>query len=247
MSLEPLTDDTLLDGRVALRQPTVGYRTAIDPVLLAASVHAAPGETVLDAGCGVGAAALCVAVRLPQVRVVGIERDRNLVDLARRNAEASGVGGRVDFVCGDMAAPPPALPAHGFDHVIANPPHLERDGGRASPHAGKRAATVETDLALGDWITACAHVVRHKGTVTLVHRADRLDALLAEARGRLGEVVVFPLWPGAAKPAKRVIVRGRRGVATPMRLAAGLALHEADGRFTPAADAILRHAQELIL
>ena len=36
-----VTDDSLLGGRVALRQPAEGYRVAIDPVLLAAAVPAA--------------------------------------------------------------------------------------------------------------------------------------------------------------------------------------------------------------
>jgi tRNA1(Val) A37 N6-methylase TrmN6 len=67
-----LTEDTLLGGRVRLRQPASGYRVAIDPVLLAAAVPAVSGETALDIGCGTGAAALCLAVRVPGVRVIGI-------------------------------------------------------------------------------------------------------------------------------------------------------------------------------
>jgi tRNA1(Val) A37 N6-methylase TrmN6 len=50
----------------------------------------------------------------------------------------------------------------------------------------------------------------------------------------------------AGKPATRVIVRGRLGRRTPLSLAAGLILHEADGRYTAAAEAVLRHAQPLI-
>ena len=63
MSLGPLTEDRLLGGRVVMRQPASGYRAATDPVLLAACVAARPGMRVLDAGCGAGAAALCLADR----------------------------------------------------------------------------------------------------------------------------------------------------------------------------------------
>ena len=53
-------------------------------------------------------------------------------------------------------------------------------------------------------------MVRPKGTLSVIHRADRLDALLAALAGRLGGTIVYPLWPGpGAKPAKRVVVRGR--------------------------------------
>ena len=84
-------------------------------------------------------------------------------------------------------------------------------------------------------------------TVTVIHRADRLDALLAQLSGRAGEIVVFPLWPGAGKAAKRVIIRARKGTATPTRLSPGLVLHEPDGRYTAAADAVLREGAGLAL
>ena len=53
-----LTRDAFLGGRLYLWQPRTGYRAGVDPVLLAASVPARRGESVLDLGCGVGTAAL---------------------------------------------------------------------------------------------------------------------------------------------------------------------------------------------
>ena len=94
------TEDTLLDGRVRLLQPTEGYRVAIDPVILAAAVPATPGERVLDLGSGTGAAALCLAVREPGCRISGLERELALVRLAQSSAELTGVAGRVDFMMG---------------------------------------------------------------------------------------------------------------------------------------------------
>jgi tRNA1(Val) A37 N6-methylase TrmN6 len=60
-------------------------------------------------------------------------------------------------------------------------------------------------------------------------------------------VVIFPLWPRAGKPASRVLVRARKQIAAPARLAAGLVLHEPDGRFTAAAEAVLRGGEGLVL
>ena len=53
------TEDSLLGGKIMMRQPVQGYRVAIDPLLLAASISVEPGESVLDVGAGVGAAGLC--------------------------------------------------------------------------------------------------------------------------------------------------------------------------------------------
>jgi tRNA1(Val) A37 N6-methylase TrmN6 len=229
------TEDTLLDGRVRLIQPAEGYRVAIDPVLLAAAVPAGPGERVLDLGSGTGAAALCLAVREPGCRVSGLERDLALVRLAQASAERTGVAARVDFMVGDLIAPPPRLAPGSFHHVMANPPYLP-PGGAPSPQPGRAAAHVEGEAALEDWVRAALTLVRPKGTVTFVHRADRA-----------GELVLVPFWPEAGRPAKRILVRVRKGVAAPARLAPGLVLHAPGGGFTEAAEAVLRGGAGLIL
>lgn len=242
-----VSDDSLLGGRVALRQPRSGYRAAIDPVFLAAAVPAGPGDLVLDVGAGVGAAALCLARREPGCNIRGIELQRELVRLATENVIANGLSSRVDVMVGDLLHPPPRLAPGAFTHVMANPPYLPESAGSPPPDAGKARANVESEAALSDWVRFALGMVRPKGSVTFVHRADRLPALLGAMAAQAGDIAVFPLWPGVGKPASRVIVRGRKGVESPTRLLPGLVLHEADGRYTTAADTVLREAAGLVL
>lgn len=240
------SDDTLLGGRVLLKQPREGYRAAIDPVFLAAAVPALPGDLVLDVGAGVGAAALCLMRREPGCNVRGIEVQRELVRLATENVFANGLSGRIDVMVGDLLRPPPRLAPGAFAHVMANPPYLAEGTATPPPDTGKARANVEGEAQIADWVRFALAMVRPKGSVTFIHRADRLDVLLAAISGKAGDIAVFPLWPGVAKPANRVIVRARKGVANPTRLLPGLVLHEADGRYTPAADAVLREGTGLI-
>lgn len=240
-----VTTDALLDGRVTLRQPATGYRVAIDPVLLAAAVPAQAGESVLDAGCGVGAAALCLAARVDAITIDGLEVDARLVALARENAGANRFGERVSFHAGDLEQPPPALAPRRFDHVMTNPPHLEAARTQASPRPTKARAHVEGRLDLGGWLIACLRLLRPRGGLTLIHRADRLDHILAALHGRAGAIVIMPLWPKAGRPAKRVILRAVKGAGGRAGLLPGLVLHENDGGYTPAAEAILRQGGAL--
>lgn len=248
MTEEEITEDELLGGRVSLVQPAEGYRAAIDPVLLAAAVPAISGEHVLDVGTGVGAAALCLAARVPGVRISGLELQRALTRLANDNAIRNGMKDRVSIMEGDLLRPPPRLSPGSFDHVMANPPYLVTGRAATPSEESKRIANVEGEAELGAWITFCLAMVRAKGSITLVHRADRLDALLGAFHRKAGEIVVFPLWPMAdGRAAKRIIVRARKGVGSPTRLAAGLVLHRPDGSYTDEAEAILRGGAALEL
>jgi tRNA1(Val) A37 N6-methylase TrmN6 len=239
-----VSEDRLLDGRVLLRQPEEGYRAAIDPVMLAAAVTAADGETVLDLGSGVGAASLCLAARVPGCRIFGLEMQPALVALARQNIDLNGHTGRVETLIGTLQAPPPRLAPGSFHHVMTNPPYNAPDG-TPSPSASKDAANRETEIDLAAWMRFAVNMLRPKGVLTAVFRADRLDALMAALQGKVGEIVITPLWPKRGRPAKRILLRGRKGIATPLTLAAGLVLHEEDGRYTALAEDILRRGQAM--
>ncbi|HEV2337158.1 MAG TPA: methyltransferase [Stellaceae bacterium] len=242
-----MTEDTLLGGRVRLKQPADGARAAIDPVFLAAAVPAEPLQLVLDVGCGSGAATLCLAARVPQCRVIGFELQRDLVRLTSDNAALNAMSARVSAVAGDLLQPPPRLSPGMFDHVMVNPPFIAEGRGTPAANPAKALATIEAGANLADWVRFALAMVRGKGTVTFVYRADRIDALLAQLSSRAGEITIFPLWPAAGRAASRVLVRARKQVATPARLLPGLILHDADGRFTAVADAVLRDAEALVL
>ena len=241
------SDDALLGGRVQFRQPVDGYRVAIDPVLLAAAVPAGLHDRVLDIGCGVGAASLCLAARVPDCAIVGLELQLAMARLAAENAARNALAARMTVIEGDLLHPPSQLVPGSFTQVMANPPFLEAARASASPVATKAAASVEGEATLADWLAFALAMLRDKGGLTVIHRADRLGDILALLAGRAGGVVVMPLWPGEGKPAKRVLIHARKGIAAPLTLAAGLVLHRADGRNTDAAEAILRHGAPLPL
>ena len=241
------SDDGLLDGRLRLRQPLTGYRAGSDAVFLAAAVPARPGAHVLDAGCGVGAVAACLAYRIDHIRVTGIELQPMLADLARENAARNGLGDRVTIETGDIARPPAAIAAAAFDHVACNPPFYEAGRAQAARDPGKTAAHIEGGADLAAWLRFCLARLRPGGTLTVIHRTARLADLLAGLADRAGDIVVFPLWPGADRPAKRVLVQATKGGRGPSLLSPGLRLHGPDGRYTPAADDILRHGAALPL
>ena len=243
---DQLSDDKFLCGRLRLLQPVQGYRAATDPVLLAAACPAEPGQSVLDLGCGAGAAALCLGARVPGLTLAGLELQPAYADLARRNAERNGIS--VEVQEGDLARIPKPL-RRDFDHVIANPPYYPA-GGSPSPLAIRaRAMQVETPLA--DWVAAATRRLRPGGWLTLICGADGLPEVLAALAPKLGSAAVLPLAAREGRPALRVILRARKGGRAPFRLLAPLVIHQGpahDGdreSYTPQANAVLRDGADL--
>jgi tRNA1(Val) A37 N6-methylase TrmN6 len=244
MASSETTEDALLNGRIRIRQPARGYRVNVDTLLLAATFDpqmAWGGCSFVEAGCGVGGALLSIgkqhAQKNPPVRLVGIERDANVAALAKANAQANGLN--AEIIEGDALNPPTQLGS--FDRVLFNPPYDYPGEGRAP--APERQAAYVAERPIADWIKVWCNRMAKDSHLTLIHRSHRLGEILAAMEGRLGGVEVFPVRPFANAPARRVIVRARKGSKAPLKLLRGLDLHpanDAKDKYTPEAEAILR-------
>mgnify|MGYP001442367845 CR=1 FL=1 len=228
------SEDGFLAGKLKIRQPQTGFRAGLDAVVLAAAVPAASGDEVLELGAGVGTAALCLARRVAGLRVLGVEIVRELVDIAKKNAETNALADRVAFADADALALPATL-RRPFDHVFCNPPFYGRQG-EVSPDPGRARAKMDGGR-LADWLKSGLKRARSGGSFTAIVAADRLAESLSVLPE--GGVTVFPLWPRAGEAAKRTILQVRIGARTPLRLLPGLILH-AEGGYTAEADAVLR-------
>ena len=242
------TVDAFLGGAVMAEQPVQGYRAAMDAVFLAAACPAQAGESVLDLGLGVGVASLCLGRRVSGMALTGLEVQPAYAALARANAVRNDLA--LDVIEGDAAAMPDMLRARSFDHVITNPPFFEPGKGLSNPDAGRDTAFRES-LGLGPWLDVALRRVGPKGSLTVIHRAERLAEMLAALHGRLGALRITPLQSRVGQSAKRVIVRGKKGSRAPLSLEPPFILHAAaqhEGDFedlTPAAQRILKEGAAL--
>ena len=240
-----LTEDGFLNGRLRILQPEKGYRAGIDAVFLAAGIPCAEGDRIIEAGMGTGVAALCLSWRVPALQITGIEVAARYAMLAEENARRNECGAGIKVIHADIkdalrrdAAHMPA--AGSFNHAFANPPYFEDGKSTPSPVALKAGAHNFSPDDLDVWVKAIHGLLEPRGTATLIYRAEALTRILATFEGRFGDVTVAPLFPRDGLAATRIIVQGVKGSRAPIQLLPGLVLHGDDGKFTPAAEAILR-------
>ena len=233
-----IIETTLLNKRVRLLQPSEGFHASMDTVFLAAAIAAKPGDNLLDMGCGVGSAGLCVMARVGDCALTGIDIQPEMIRLAQENARLNAVDQRTRFICADIRNDT-TVPERAFNIVIINPPYLEEGKHTPSPNAS-RAIANGGDVPLEAWVRyAFARLIKG-GDLVMIHRADRLtDILSALACEDFGAISVYPLWPKKNAAAKRVIVRARKHKKAPFVLHRGMVLHDDDGAHTGDADSVL--------
>ncbi|SON54705.1 protein-(glutamine-N5) methyltransferase, release factor-specific [Hartmannibacter diazotrophicus] len=247
------TTDAFLGGKVTVRQPARGHRSGFDAVVLAASLPGTTRGTIADFGAGVGVAGLCAAARLGDVDLVFVERDEAALVLLHDNLAANAPLCRsMRIIAADIGATGRERVAAGLtaglaDHVIMNPPFHPASRSRHSPDRTRAAAHMLEDGGLDRWIRAAASVLRPDGTVTVIWRADEVADLVAALSRSFGSIDLLPLHARDGAPAHRLLARAKLQSRAPLALLQGLVVHNADGSYREAVDAVLRHGAALAI
>lgn len=239
------TVDKLLGGRFEVEQPAIGYRIAVDTLLLASAVPAQTGQSVCELGCGVGGVMLALATRLKDISITGLELQPPMAALCASNISRNAFQDRLRVIQGDVVALPREFIGT-FDHVMMNPPYHDHRSHTVSSITAKRLAHAESDDAdLGVWMAQSTQCLKQGGVMSLIHRGDRLDEILEIARPHFGRIFVKPIVSKQNAPAKRVIVRGIKEKSGDVTILPPFMLYGPDGRYSTAGESILRECQAM--
>ena len=163
--------------------------------LAASGLETAKTPSILDIGTGSGCIAITLALRLPGAQVTAADVSPDALDVARRNAEAHGVAGRIRFVEADALDASFAEKAGGpFDLVISNPPYI--------PEA--------------EWMTLQEEVKQYEPRLALVAPKgfEYYESIVAAAPAllRKGGVLCFELHADGAAGVRKLVGTGFSGI-----------------------------------
>jgi tRNA1(Val) A37 N6-methylase TrmN6 len=227
-----ITADAFLGGQLLLRQPKSGHRAGHDAALLAAATPARPGHRVAELGAGVGAAGFAVAKRVSGIDLVLVEIDAGLAALARANAASNALSAEVIVLDVESAADAFAavnLSPDSIDVVLMNPPFNDSTRHRASPDKARASAHMAAAATLESWTGAARRILKPKGMLTLIWRADGIAEVLAALDRGFGSIEILPVHAEVTAPAMRILIRATKGGRAPTRIHAGLMLNDRSG------------------
>ena len=177
-----VTSDSLFGGRLECYQYKDGYRFSIDSVLLSHFVIPRKNERILDLGAGCGVIGLVLLYRHAgkNIHVTGLEKQKGLVSIARRNIRANGFDHQFHLAEGDVTDINTIFTPESFSLVISNPPFFLKHSGRLSKNMETLTARHQQETTLSGFLQAAASCLKNRGRFIMIYPAGSLSTLFSE-------------------------------------------------------------------
>ena len=228
-----LTTDTFFNGRIRVKQPRGGYRFSVDAVILADYVRPQMEGTVVDLGTGCGIIPLILAYRNPGLKIIGIEVQSELADIALANVADNHMQDRIKIHCADIKTHGHNMISAPVDMVVSNPPYRKTHAGRINPDRQRAIARHEIKATLLDVINAAHRMVRTGGKFVTVYTAERTTEILLEMRSAGIEPKFYRMiHSGRNTEAKMILLEGIKGGQPGSKIAPPLFVYHEDGNYT---------------
>jgi tRNA1Val (adenine37-N6)-methyltransferase len=197
------TLDTFFGGSLRVLQKKRGYRFSIDAVLLSQFSKIRKNERVMDLGTGCGILPLLLSQTTKAHSFVGVEIQKELAELAKKNVQLNHLQDRVSILQKDFRDLEDTYPPGSFDVVLSNPPYRKYRAGRVNPAMEKAIARHEIKGTLEDLISIASYLLPPKGRCYVIFPALRAVDLLVVLRSQRLEPkrlqIVYPRFQENAK------------------------------------------------
>ena len=238
------TNDYLLNKKIKIFQPKDGYRASTDAVFLSSlldSKKVKKDDTILDVGSGTGAISLCLASRLKDVKITGIDIQKDLVELSNMSSKENGYDSFLTYINTDIRKKT-SLPSGTFSFVITNPPYSDHD--MPSPNESKKLAHNHQDFDLTGWLSFCLKMLKPKGYLLVINRAEAINEIITSIGKKAGSINILPMYSKLGQDAKRVAIIAQKTAKGITKILPPFYTHNKDGSYTDKAQSILRLGKE---
>jgi tRNA1Val (adenine37-N6)-methyltransferase len=235
------TVDEILGGILRIFQKKKGYRFSIDALLLAHFVRLKKGDHIVELGTGSGIIAIIMSQRRECGKIIGVDIQAELVEMANRSLDINALSGRVDIRWGDVRRIEQGFNPQSFDVVIFNPPYRKLKSGRINPNNEKSVARHEIEGTMYDFLKASGYVLKKSGRVYIIYHATRIVELLSSMRIEGMEPKKMRIVHSHKDSrGEFVLVEGIKGGREELEVLPALLKYAADGKYTEEMTCIFR-------
>lgn len=225
-------DDLQYKG-LRLLQKKDGFCFGVDAVLLSHFAQVEKNSSVIDLGTGTGIIAVLLAAKRQPSRVVGLEIQQDMAEMAKRSVELNSMESIIEIVNGDIKDAVKLFGSASFDAVVTNPPYMERGGGLVNPADTKAIARHEILCTLEDVVGVSAKLLKPGGKLSMVHRPHRLADIVFHMRKNEVEPKYFQfVHPSPGKKPNLLLISGTKKGRPELRVLEPLYVYDSLGNYT---------------
>jgi tRNA1(Val) A37 N6-methylase TrmN6 len=215
-----------------LIQKRKGFRFGIDAVLLANFANVKQNSHVIDLGTGTGIIPLLIYAKRMPGRIVGVEIQEYLVEMAKRSILLNSAESVIEIIEGDIKNLE-LLGRATFDSVTTNPPYTKSNSGIRCESIAKDISRHEILCSLEDVIRAASSLLKPGGDFAMVHKPERLIDIACLMR----EYKIEPKYmqfvhPYPSKKPNILLIRGVKGGGKDLKVMDPLYVYNCDGKYS---------------
>lgn len=206
----------------------------IDSVLLANFAKNIKKDSyVLDLGTGSGIMPTLLCGKTELKKVVGIEIQKDVCDMAKRSIELNKINEKFEIICDSILNLNKYFEKQTFDVVITNPPYKKKNTGIINPDEPKMIARHEITANLEDFIRVAKDLLKDKGEFYMVHRPERLvDIFELMRKYKIEPKEIRFIFSNKNEEPKMVMIKGVKNAKSFLKIYPNLYIYEEDGKYT---------------
>lgn len=240
-------DDLQYKG-LRLLQKKEGFCFGVDAVLLAHFAQASKSSTIIDLGTGTGIIAVLLAAKKGPKKLIGLEIQPEMAEMAERSIRLNGLEKSVQIVQGDIREAVKLFGAAAFDVVVSNPPYMEKGGGLLNPADTKAIARHEVLCTLEDVVSTAAKLLRPGGKFFMVHRPQRLvDIIWNMRKADLEPKKLRLVYPSPGKKPNLLLISGTKNGNPELKIQEPLYVYDSTGNYSKEIEEIYNRDSKPVL
>lgn len=226
-------DDLQLKGLKIIQNPK-WFCFGIDSVLLSDFVNNIKNNSfVLDLGTGTGILPILLCGKTNLKRVIGIEIQEDVAEIAKRNIELNNLKDRFNVINDNINNIDKYFGKNEFDVIITNPPYKKNNDGVKNENKQKLISRHEILATLEDFIKVASYCLKDRGSFYMVHKVERLVDIICHMRKYKIEPkrLRFVFTNEKSKPTL-VLIEGVKNARPFLKIDSNIYIYNEDGEYT---------------
>ena len=226
-------DDLEFKG-LKIIQNEKGFCFGMDSVLLSDfAKNMKNNSTVLDLGTGTGIIPILLCGKTNLKKVVGIEIQQDVANMAKRSSQLNNLQDRFEVVNTNIIDLKNIYEKQSFDVIVTNPPYKKENTVITNENEAKLISRHEITANLEDFISISKDLLKDKGEFYMVHRPERLvDILSLMRKYKIEPKILKFVSPNKNKEPNLILIKGIKNANSFLKVEKNLYVYNEDGKYT---------------